>query len=238
MSEALRSEGLDSRFRAYCERYSLDPTTVEVAGVPLVIHPRVYRAEGASTTATLLEAIGEPHGATVLDMGCGTGVLGVIAALRGAERVVLADMSPDAVTNARANVALHGLEERCEVVESDLFERLGNQCFDLVIFNMPFLDGDGVIEFPVSESQQAAMPRPESFTDPGYRMIRRFMARLDAHMSESGRCLCSFASFGNHEALDSILEANALTRRTAARRAEPEYGLEYLAYELRRLGED
>ena len=58
----------------------------------------------------------------ILDLCCGSGCLGILAARRfpGA-RVVLADLDPLAVATARRNVAAHALEDRVTVIRSDLF---------------------------------------------------------------------------------------------------------------------
>ena len=65
--------------------------------------------------------------ARVLDLCCGSGCLGILAAKRfGNARVVLADIDPLAVSTARRNVAAHGLESRVETVQSDLFASLVN----------------------------------------------------------------------------------------------------------------
>ena len=50
-----------------------------------------------------------------LDVGAGTGILAMAAALFGAERVVAIDNDPDAVAVARDNVARNGLAARIEV---------------------------------------------------------------------------------------------------------------------------
>ena len=61
----------------------------------------------------------------ILDLCCGSGCLGILAAKRFPNaRVVLADIDPLAVSTARRNVALHGLEGRVETVRSDLFSGL------------------------------------------------------------------------------------------------------------------
>jgi Ribosomal protein L11 methylase len=51
----------------------------------------------------------------VLDVGTGTGILAMAAALFGAERVVAIDNDPDAVTVARNNVARNGLAGKIDV---------------------------------------------------------------------------------------------------------------------------
>ncbi|MEM7151282.1 MAG: class I SAM-dependent methyltransferase [Myxococcota bacterium] len=227
--------GLDTRFRQFCETYCAEPCVVEVAGLDLIIHPRVFRAEGASTTATLIEALGHPEGQRVLDMGCGTGIVGILAAQRGARSVVLADRCQHAVDNARANVVHHQLQERCEVRQSDLFTSIEGT-FDLIVFNIPFLyaEHENEIELPAPEHLADALPPREAFADVGYRMIRAFMSGAKGHLAPDGAIRCTFASFGNQEVFDAILQDEGLTRRTVASRVEAQYGLEYLAYEIRR----
>ncbi|EDM80531.1 modification methylase HemK [Plesiocystis pacifica SIR-1] len=228
--------GLDDRFRVYCETYSAEPTVATVAGVELELHPRVFRAAGASTTLTLLEALGEPEGLRVLDMGCGSGAVGVIAALRGAASVHLADLSPDAVANARANVRRHGLEDRCEVRCSDLFAAFSDERFDLIVFNVPFLyaaENEATTALPIPAHLEGRLPPAQAFIDVEYRLIRAFISQAKTYLAPGGVIRCTFANFGNHAVFDAIVEANGLSRTTVARRPEPEYGLEYLAYELR-----
>jgi len=60
----------------------------------------------------LLETLfsGPPKPETVLDVGCGTGILAMAAALWGAKRVTAIDNDPEAVTVARENVAANRLE--------------------------------------------------------------------------------------------------------------------------------
>ena len=51
----------------------------------------------------------------VLDMGCGSGVLSVVACRLGARRVVSVDIAPDAVLAAERNAALNGVADRMDV---------------------------------------------------------------------------------------------------------------------------
>ena len=63
------------------------------------------------TTALMIRFLEEmpPVGESVLDMGCGTGVLGILAALQGAASVTSIDIDPWAFENARENVRRNGL---------------------------------------------------------------------------------------------------------------------------------
>lgn len=71
------------------------------------------------STALCLEALAAepPVGETVIDYGCGSGVLAVAALLLGAERVVAVDNDPQAGTATRDNAERNGVADRLEVLE-------------------------------------------------------------------------------------------------------------------------
>lgn len=75
----------------------------------------------------------------VVDLGCGTGVLGLFAArcLPEAE-VLLVDADARAVECARRNAARLGLEGRCRVLWWDAREKPVGTGFDLALVNPPF----------------------------------------------------------------------------------------------------
>ncbi|MHC1591983.1 MAG: HemK2/MTQ2 family protein methyltransferase, partial [Candidatus Helarchaeales archaeon] len=73
----------------------------------------------------------------VLDMGCGSGILGIFAAEK-ATRVVFADVSPAAIQCARNNFQLNGCSCSADFVVTDLFENIEGR-FDLILFNPPYL---------------------------------------------------------------------------------------------------
>lgn len=81
--------------------------------------------------------------ARILDLCAGSGCIGIAAALRfpNAE-VVLADISPEALSLARENIALHRCGARVHIQQSDLFASVSGQ-FDLILSNPPYVtDGE------------------------------------------------------------------------------------------------
>jgi release factor glutamine methyltransferase len=73
----------------------------------------------------------------LVDVGCGSGAGGIVAAER-AERVVLADINREALAFAQVNVVLAGIEQRVEIVESDVLAAVAGEV-DLVIANPPYM---------------------------------------------------------------------------------------------------
>ncbi|MBI3648150.1 MAG: 50S ribosomal protein L11 methyltransferase [Actinobacteria bacterium] len=74
------------------------------------------------TSRTLAEALEITPEDTVIDVGCGSGVLSFVAARLGAKRVVGCDLSGEAVQAARENAVRLGLADRVEFRQGDLLE--------------------------------------------------------------------------------------------------------------------
>ena len=73
----------------------------------------------------------------MLDVGCGTGVLGIAAALLGAESISFVDIDATAVENARHNAELNGLRVPCSFYEGILEElALDTASFDCLLANI------------------------------------------------------------------------------------------------------
>ena len=91
----------------------------------------------------LLEALpkfmGHKSPKRIVDLGCGTGVLGIAAATLWPEtRVLLADADARAVECARLNIERLGLGDRCQVLWWDARETPPDSRFDLALVNPPF----------------------------------------------------------------------------------------------------
>lgn len=112
-----------------------------VFGLDLKFHtdPALFspRALDAGTLAMLARVTFEP-GDKVLDLGCGYGLVGVVAAERiGPERVWLLDKDPLAVACAARNLALNGVEGAV-CLESDGFRSLDETGFTKILCNPPY----------------------------------------------------------------------------------------------------
>jgi len=62
------------------------------------------------------------QGETVLDLGCGSGLLSIVAAKLGAKQVVAVDIDPNALTATLNNVRQNGVEEKIQVLAGSWFE--------------------------------------------------------------------------------------------------------------------
>lgn len=70
----------------------------------------------------------------VLDVGTGTGILGIACAKLGAERVLCVDIDPKATQIARANALINGVEDRVEVLNRNVATLTGP--FHVIVANL------------------------------------------------------------------------------------------------------
>jgi methylase of polypeptide subunit release factors len=182
----------------------------EIDGLPLlvlpdVLNPVVFRTGVllARAAAARLAAHGGPAGSRLLDLGCGTGVVGLLAARAGA-KVVSVDLNPSAVRNAGLNALLNGLEGAIDVRKGDLFEAVAGERFDLVVFNPPFFRG-----------------KPRDAYDMAWRsedVYARFCAGAAGVLSPSGEALVLLSSHGDEPAMRALLAGAGLEVSMVERR--------------------
>lgn len=121
-------------------------------------------------------------GDVVLDVGCGTGILS-IASTKKASRVVAVDISKEAVACTQKNVNINHLEDKVEVMQSDLFKNLGkDDKFDLVIFNPPLLPGK-----PKTKADR-------SWFDYEGMLLNRFFKEVSSYLKSNGKIQISHTS--------------------------------------------
>jgi ribosomal protein L11 methyltransferase len=103
----------------------------------IVIEPRMSFGTGHhATTRLVCKAMYADNwaGLKVLDMGCGTGVLGILAAKLGAESVMGIDIEPWAAENALENAQQNGVHMDCLCGDASLLKEKGH--FDRILANI------------------------------------------------------------------------------------------------------
>ncbi|GAB2453881.1 class I SAM-dependent methyltransferase [Xylanimonas ulmi] len=111
--------------------------------VTVVAHGGVFAGATLDLgTRALLRTAGQwPAAADAVDLGCGTGLLAAVLALRdGGARVVATDRSAAATTSAHATAQANGVGERVAVLRDDAGAGLADASADLVVCNPPFHD--------------------------------------------------------------------------------------------------
>lgn len=104
-------------------------------------HTLIPREDTAGIVSLSNHYLEEKVDAKVLDIGTGTGILAImIAKLNPEQQVFASDISPEALEVAKENALNH--QVNVEFIESNLFEHIPQQSFDLIVSNPPYISED------------------------------------------------------------------------------------------------
>jgi ribosomal protein L3 glutamine methyltransferase len=178
--------------------YLLDKAYIQ--GVPFYVDERVL-VPRSFIGELLAEGRLGPEGIDVLpsdvssalDLCTGSGCLAILAAMAfpGAE-VHGADISGDALAVARRNVDEHGLSDRIQLHEGDLFAPLKGRRFDLILSNPPYVDADAMAALPAEYRAEPAIGLAGG--EDGLEVVRRILNDAMAHLTPEGGLLCEIGT--------------------------------------------
>ena len=129
-----------------------------IEGMPIVVLPDVFNPKLLRSGEFLVQQLNRsellPNETKVLDLGSGAGAAGIFAAAKRGCEVVAVDINAAAVRCTRINALLNNVT--LDVREGDLFNPIGTDRFDVVLFNPPFYRGtptsptkrENVVEHP------------------------------------------------------------------------------------------
>jgi ribosomal protein L11 methyltransferase len=103
----------------------------------IIIEPNMAFGTGNhETTTMMIETIleNDMENMKILDMGCGTGILGILASMKGAKNVTAIDIDEWSYTGAKENARLNHIENM-EVKLGDA-SLLGEEKFDIIFANI------------------------------------------------------------------------------------------------------
>jgi len=123
--------------------------------------------------------------ARILDLCTGSGCIGIACAYEFPDaEVVLADLSYEALEVANLNIEQHELEGRVYTVQSDGFDGLPGQRFDLIVSNPPYVDLEDFASMPDEYQHEPELGL--ACGDDGLDLVRRMLAEAADHLTDDG----------------------------------------------------
>jgi len=185
-----------------------NPYPISSLSCSLIAPPNVFPPNSQETIElfqTGLEYVKTrlPTEPDALDMGCGSGCLTLLALEVLADkslRIVATDYLPEAVAATKINIQRFSSREEAlpaehdiEVTKSgDLFEPIGDQRFDLIIFNAPWV---------VSPARNRA---EMAFHDENQQTTKRFLMQTGRHLKKDGFVLLGYSDNSGKKAIENL----------------------------------
>ena len=149
-----------------------------------VIVPRSFIAE--LIPAYLSPWVRDPDTITdILELCTGSGCLPIMLADAFPEaHLDTADISSDALEVAKINVATYGLEDRISLFESDLYAKVPNKKYQLIISNPPYVNSTSMTKLP-----QEYLHEPQIALgggDDGMDLVRTIIAGAKERLTPDG----------------------------------------------------
>ncbi len=137
-------------------KFRIKEITPALRGMIFTFHTAggIFSAERIDPgTKLLVDSCIMEDGWTVLDMGCGYGVVGiVIKKVYPHGDVFMVDVNERAIALAEQNAAINGVQPH--IRQGNLFEPLGEMQFDTILLNPPYIAGRKLIFIMLTESQK------------------------------------------------------------------------------------
>lgn len=137
----------------------------------------------------------------ILDLCTGSACIAIACALYNEHATVLAsDIDSGALSIARINVDNYELADRVELLESDLFDSIPAQRFDLIVCNPPYVSEQEWLLLPeeYKKEPKSGLCAP----DQGLALVKRILNQAADYLSDSG---CLIVEVGFSE--DALLAA-------------------------------
>lgn len=123
--------------------------------------------------------------ATILDLCCGSGCIGIAAALGNPNsKVVVSDISSAAIDVAKRNIGKHQCEMQVEAICADLFEGVQSRRFDLILCNPPYVDKQDMQSMPKEYQHEPEIGLGSG--EDGLDLSRKILAQAADYLTEEG----------------------------------------------------
>ena len=154
------------------------------------------------------------QGASVLDMGSGSGILGILAS-KQATAVLAVDVNPYAIRCTKQNAVRNNVQANMAFLRGDLFASITETVkFDLILFNAPYLPSE-----PGEENSWLGCSWAGGIT--GRQIIDKFIFQAPKHLEKNGAIFLMQSNLANVEQTKEKFLVCGMKTKTVARLSLP-----------------
>jgi len=214
--EALFFVGVQRRLRGEPLQYILGQWSFMGFDFNTDARALIPRPETEILVQTVLDYVWHVNrpGLHVLDLCAGSGCIGIALARLADIYVTAADISQDALSLAAENAALNHVTERMCFVQSDLFEALVGEKFDVIVSNPPYIPRGEMDALAFEVRDFEPLNALDGGTD-GCDLYRRIIPESLRHLNAGGAL---FLEIGPPEVADMLPGAQVVNDYTGRKR--------------------
>jgi len=131
----------------------------------------------------------------MIEMGAGSGYIGFTAEDEGIRKPILVDINPEAIEEMQTQA--DETRSDVEIIESDLFSKIPQQEFDIMVFNTPYLPNDETVHDIALHGGPV-----------GNEIALRFLGQAQDYLAPGGFILLLTSSLAHPEGIEEYADNN------------------------------
>lgn len=179
----------------------------EFYGLDFIVTPDVLipRHETELIVEKAIELLIDERSPRFLEIGIGSGCIS-IAILKNSPRAsaIAVDISEPAIEIAKRNASMHAVNERLEIIRSDVYEKVPDERFELIVANPPYVPVEDYAHLqPEVRDHDPRIAVTDGST--GLTVIERIVADAPSRLRSDGHLLMEIG-FGQHEFVTEMFD--------------------------------
>jgi methylase of polypeptide subunit release factors len=180
------------------------PISVNCVGknISLKIFPEVFPPQKEFLLGEFVKNFPDLANAEVADIGTGSVIEAISAALFRARHIDAIDINPEALKCSKENAQINKVDAKITFILSDLFTKIeSSKKYDLILANLPFIDFDGgkdLIDLALYDNNHI--------------IHKNFLAQAKKHLTDNGRILLPHANLQSGKRENSNADFDGLEK--------------------------
>lgn len=176
--------------------------SVEFIDIPIVVREGALVPRMDSETVALVATDMAERKDRVLDLCCGSGILGIYIATKKDVKLTAADNSDEAIALTEENASKNGV--KIDARKGDLFDAIGRKKYDLIVTNPPYIPSGDIVNLQIEVRDYDPREALDGGED-GLDFYRKIISEAPNHLRKRGRIVLEIG-YNQAESVVKLLE--------------------------------